>query len=204
LIFEWGTGSCAWASSKTGNSGMTRDEARNLLHEWVQNPALRVHMECVAACMAAYADKLQPDQRERWQVCGLLHDMDWERHPTREEHPFVAVKFLRGRGVDEEILTAILGHAEYSGTPRVTPMAKALFAVDELAGFIVACAKVRPDGIATLEPRSVKKRLKAKDFAAAVSREDIAKGIAELGVDETQHIQACIDAIRTERERLGV
>jgi predicted hydrolase (HD superfamily) len=106
--------------------------------------------------------------------------------------------------VDEEILTAILGHAEYSGTPRVTAMAKALFAVDELAGFIVACAKVRPDGVASLEPKSVKKKLKAKEFAAAVSREDIAKGIAELGVDEGAHIQTCIGAIRGERERLGV
>jgi predicted hydrolase (HD superfamily) len=106
--------------------------------------------------------------------------------------------------VDEEILTAILGHAEYSGTPRQTPMAKVLFAVDELAGFIVACCKVRPDGIASLEPKSVKKKLKAKEFAAAVSRDDIAKGISELGVEETQHIQTCIDAIRADKGRLGV
>ncbi|MDQ3440621.1 MAG: HD domain-containing protein [Planctomycetota bacterium] len=183
---------------------MNIPEARNLLHEWVHNPALRTHMECVAACMGAYADQFQPDQRERWQLCGLLHDLDWERHPTHEEHPFVAVRFLGERDVDEEILTAILGHAEYSGTPRETPMAKALFAVDELAGFIVACAKVRPDGIASLEPKSVRKKLKTKEFAAAVSREDIAKGIAELGADETQHIQTCIDAIRAEKDRLGV
>ena len=184
---------------------MTIDQARTSMHEWISNPALRVHMECVAACMGAYAEKAEPDEVERWRVCGLLHDMDWEKHPTREEHPFVAVKFLRERGdVDEEILTAILGHAEYSGTPRVTAMAKTLFAVDELAGFIVACAKVRPEGVATLEPKSVKKKLKAREFAAAVSREDIFKGIAELGVDETQHIQTCIDAIRAERERLGV
>jgi predicted hydrolase (HD superfamily) len=184
---------------------MTLNEARILLHEWVQNPALRTHVECVAACMGAYAQTLAPDQADRWRACGLLHDLDWERHPTREEHPFVAVKMLRERGdVDDEILTAILGHAEYSGTPRETPMAQALFAVDELAGFIVACAKVRPDGIASLEPKSVKKKLKTKEFAAAVSREDIAKGIAELGVDETQHIQACIDAIRAEQHRLSV
>ena len=184
---------------------MNLDQARSLMHEWVASPALRTHMECVAACMGAHAERLEPAQVERWRVCGLLHDMDWERHPTREEHPFVAVKFLRERGdVDEEIVTAILGHAEYSGTPRTTPMAKALFAVDELAGFIVACAKVRPDCVATLEPKSVKKKLKAKEFAAAVSRADIAQGIAELGVDETQHIQGCIDAIRAERERLGV
>jgi putative nucleotidyltransferase with HDIG domain len=184
---------------------MTIDEARKLMHEWVASPALRTHMECVAECMAAYAEKTEPTQVERWRVCGLLHDIDWERHPTREEHPFVAVKLLRERGdVDEEILTAILGHAEYSATSRTTPMAKTLFAVDELAGFIVACAKVRPEGVATLEPRSVKKKLKSKEFAAAVSRADIALGLAELGVDETEHIQTCIDAIRAERERLGV
>lgn len=183
---------------------MTLDEARTLLHEWVQNPALRTHMECVAACMAAYAEKYEPAQRERWRLCGLLHDLDWERHPTREEHPFVAVEFLRARGVDEEICIAILGHATYSGTPRETAMARALFAVDELAGFIVACAKVRPDGVASLEPSSVRKKMKDLKFAAAVSRDDIRQGIAELGVDETQHVRTCIDAIRAERERLGV
>jgi predicted hydrolase (HD superfamily) len=184
---------------------MNLDEARALMHEWVASPALRTHMECVAACMGRYSDQLQPDQKQRWQVCGLLHDLDWEKHPNHDEHPFVAVKMLREKGeVDEEILTAILGHAEYSGTPRQTLMAKVLFAVDELAGFIVACCKVRPDGIASLEPRSVKKKLKAKEFAAAVSRDDIAKGIAELGVDETQHIQTCVDAIRADKDRLGV
>jgi predicted hydrolase (HD superfamily) len=183
---------------------MTIDDARRLMSEWTTNPALRVHMECVAACMGAYAEKLQPDQKDRWIVCGLLHDMDYERHPTPAEHPFVAVEHLRGLGVDEEILTAILGHAEYSNTPRETPMAKALFAVDELAGFIVACAKVRPNGIGDLEPSSVKKKLKDKAFAAAVSREDIKKGIGELGVDETDHIRTCIEAIRAQRERLGV
>jgi predicted hydrolase (HD superfamily) len=184
---------------------MTIDQARQLMHQWISNPALRTHMECVAACMAAYAAKMQPDQVERWRVCGMLHDMDWEKHPTREEHPFVAVKLLCERGdVDEEILTAILGHAEYSGTPRTTPMARVLFAVDELAGFIVACAKVRPEGVATLEAKSVKKKLKDKAFAAAVSRQDIATGTRELAVDETQHIQTCIDAIRAEKDRLGV
>ena len=184
---------------------MTSDDARRVPHEWVQAPALRVHMECVAACMGAYADKLEPGQRERWVVCGLLHDMDYEKHPSQEAgHPFVAVEHLRSLGVDEKILTAILGHAQYSGTPRTTPMAKALFAVDELAGFIVACCKVRPNGIADLEPSSVKKKLKDRAFAAAVSREDIRTGIAELGVDETEHIRTCIDAIRAERERLGI
>jgi predicted hydrolase (HD superfamily) len=184
---------------------MTVDEARALMHEWTHSHALRVHMEAVAACMGAYSDKLEPGQRGRWVVAGLLHDMDYEKHPSQAAgHPFVAVEHLRSAGVDEEILTAILGHAEYSGTPRTTPMAKALFAVDELAGFIVACAKVRPNGIADLEPSSVKKKLKDKAFAAAVSREDIRTGVAELGVDETEHVRTCIGAIRGERERLGV
>jgi putative nucleotidyltransferase with HDIG domain len=184
---------------------MTTDEARQLMHEWTTSPALRGHMEAVAACMGAYAEKLQPDQQDRWIVCGLLHDMDYEKHPTHEEHPFVAVKMLRERQlVDEEILTAILGHAEYSGTPRETPMAKALFAVDELAGFIVACAKVRPTGITDMEPSSVKKKLKDKPFAAAVSREDIRKGMAEMQVDDTEHIRTCIGAIRSASARVGI
>lgn len=154
-------------------------------------------MESVAACMAAYARKLAPGEVDRWTVAGLLHDMDYEKHPTSREHPFVAVRHLRERGdVDEGVIEAILGHAEYSGTPRTTPMAKALFAVDELSGFIGACCKVRPNGIADLEPKSVRKKLKDKAFAAAVSRSDIEQGIAELGVDPSEHIQVCIDAMR--------
>src|SRR5688500_14774360 len=130
---------------------MTVAEARQLMHEWTPSQALRVHMECVAACMAAYADRLEPAQKDRWIICGLLHDFDYEKHPSKQEHPFVGVKYLReNTDVDREIIEAILGHAEYSGTPRTTSMAKALFAVDELAGFIVACAKVRPNGIADL------------------------------------------------------
>lgn len=184
---------------------MNTDQARELMHEWTASPALRGHMEAVAACMGAYAEKLEPDQVDRWIVCGLLHDMDYEKHPTPAEHPFVAVKMLRdGNMVDEEITTAILGHAEYSNTPRVTPMARTLFAVDELSGFIVACAKVRPTGISDMEPSSVKKKLKDKPFAAAVSREDIRKGIAEMGVDETEHIRTCIGAIREASARVGL
>ena len=189
---------------------MNASQARDLMHQWTASPALRVHMECVATCMGAYAAKLEPDdsRRDRWTVCGLLHDMDYEKHPTKDEHPFVGVKMLREKhpppDVDAEIIDAILGHAEYSGTPRVTPMAKALFAVDELAGFIVACCKVRPNGIADLEPSSVKKKLKDKAFAAAVSREDINKGIAELGqilpgIEATEHMRVCIEAIRGSR-----
>ena len=175
---------------------MKLDDARAILHEWVANPALRHHMECVAACMGAYAEIAAPSERERWMLAGLLHDLDWEKHPTAEEHPRVGVAFLRGRGLDEEILHAIMAHAPYTGTARDTPMARHLFAVDELAGFIVACGKVRPDGVATLEPSSVKKKLKNPAFAAAVSREDIATGIAELAVGEDEHIARCIAAIR--------
>ena len=180
---------------------MPLDDARAIIHEWVANPALRHHMECVAACMGAYADSVAPAERARWMLAGLLHDLDWERHPTAEEHPRVAVAFLRGKGVDEEILRAILAHAPYTGEPRATAMARVLFAVDELAGFIVACGKVRPDGVATLEPAGIRKKLKNAAFAAAVSREDIATGVAELVADgcaegEDAHYARCIAAIR--------
>jgi predicted hydrolase (HD superfamily) len=191
---------------------MTPDQARSLMHQWVQSPSLRAHMEAVAACMAAYADQLAPGQRDRWIVCGLLHDFDYEKHPTAEEHPFVGVEHLKSQGIDAETTTAILGHADYSGVPRESPMAIALYAVDELAGFIVACAKVRPNGISDLEARSVRKKLKDKAFAAAVSREDIARGIVELAplmnadpaTFESPHIQTCIDAIRAEAPRVGL
>ncbi len=179
---------------------MNHSTARTLMHEWTESDALRIHMECVAACMGAYARRLAPDQEERWRITGILHDFDYEKHPSAEEHPFVGVKHLESIGVDDDILQAILGHAEYSGVPRETDMAKALFACDELAGFIVACAKVRPNGISDLAAKSVKKKLKTASFAAAVSREDIATGVEEFGpiagVDLTQHIDVCIEAIR--------
>ena len=192
---------------------MTLDEARALMHEWVSSEALRIHMEAVAVCVGAYADRLDPDDAERWRVAALLHDFDYERFPTLGDHPFVGVKELERLGVDEDIRNAILGHADFSGVPRESPMSKALYACDELAGFIVACCKVRPNGIGDLEPKSVKKKLKDKAFAAAVNREDITRGFGELGPVcgepdaasfGTQHIQTCIDALRGERERLGL
>lgn len=187
---------------------MTPDIARDLMHEWTASLSLRVHMESVAACVASYAQLLAPVDRDRWFICGLLHDFDYERHPSPEEHPIVGVRHLESLGVDRETLDAILGHAERTGVPRLTPLAKALFACDELAGFIVACAKVRPEGVATLEASSVKKKLKDKAFAAAVSRDDITRGAEELGeltgLDLPAHIQRCIDAIRAEAGRLGV
>jgi predicted hydrolase (HD superfamily) len=177
---------------------MNIEQARMLMHEWTASASLRQHMESVAACMGAYAQVLEPAETTRWIVAGLLHDFDYEKHPSQAEHPFVGVKYLHEHHptVDQEIIAAILGHAQYSGVPRVTPMSKTLFAVDELAGFIVACGKVRPDGLASLEPKSVKKKLKDKAFAAAVSREDIATGMAELGVIEDEHLTRCIGAIR--------
>lgn len=187
---------------------MTPDEARSLMRKWTPSESLRLHMESVATCMAAYAERLDPDQRDRWEVAGLLHDFDYERHPTEAEHPFVGVAHLESLGVDEEIRTAILGHAPYTGTPRETPMAKALFGVDELSGLIVACARVRPEGIATLTPKSVKKKLKEKSFAAGVNREDIAQGAEQLqplsGLDLTGHIGFCIDALRARSEDLSL
>ena len=183
---------------------MKLDDARAILHEWVANPALRHHMECVAACMGAYAELAAPSERERWMLAGLLHDLDWEKHPTAEEHPRVGVVFLRGRGLDEEILHAIMAHAPYTGTARDTPMARHLFAVDELAGFIVACGKVRPDGVATLEPSSVKKKLKDKRFAASVNREEVRRGMEELGVDPDRHMQFVIDALKPVAAEIGL
>jgi|TARA_B100001964_G_scaffold205616_1_gene236154 predicted hydrolase (HD superfamily) len=184
---------------------MTVETAIELMHTWVESPALRQHMECVAACMTGYARKVAPDQADHWRVCGLLHDFDYERHPTQEEHPFVGVAHLRERGdVDDEIIDAILGHATYSGVPRESAMAKHLFAVDELAGFIVAVCKVRPAGIEGLKPKSVRKKLKTANFAAAVSREDIALGCAELGCEQDELIQGCIDAMSEEAEALGL
>jgi putative nucleotidyltransferase with HDIG domain len=187
---------------------MDLDQARALMHEWTESESLRVHMESVAACVRAYARRLDPDDEERWAVAALLHDFDYERHPTPEEHPHVGVRELERRGVDEGVRRAILGHADYTGVERDTDLAKALFACDELAGFIVACVKVRPNGIADLTPKSVKKKLKDKAFAAAVNRDDIALGVEEFGpvagVDLTAHIQNCIDALRDDADRLGL
>lgn len=181
------------------------------MHQWVKSESLRGHMEAVAAAMRSYAALLDPGNEDRWEVAGLLHDFDYERHPTSAKHPFVGVRHLESLGVDEEIRRSILGHAEYTGTPRDTPMSRALFAVDELCGFIVACAKVRPEGLGDLEARSVTKKLKDKAFAAAVSRDDIRQGSLELaqamGCDpaafQSEHIQRCIDALRQRRDRIG-
>jgi putative nucleotidyltransferase with HDIG domain len=157
--------------------------------------------------MAGYAEHLRENTPgvdvETWRITGLLHDMDYERHPSPEEHPFVGVKELEALGYPEEIRTAILGHANYSGVPRETLLAKTLFAVDELAGFVTAVAHVRPDGLRGMTAASVRKKLKDKRFAAAVSRDDIRQGAEALGVDLDRHIDLVISSMQREAERLG-
>ena len=174
---------------------MNTNEARLLMWEWVKSEALRTHMECVAACMHSYC-KGNESEKEQWAVAGLLHDFDYEKHPSIEEHPFVGVNYLKkNTDISKEIIDAILGHATYSGVERKTNMAKTLFAVDELAGFIVACALIRPTRLEGMKAKSVIKKLKNKNFAAAVSREDIKIGSEELAMDLNEHINNCIQAI---------
>jgi putative nucleotidyltransferase with HDIG domain len=183
----------------------TYDDALALFHEWTAGESLRRHAYAVEAAMAAYAEQrgLPPAEAERWRIAGLLHDMDYERYPSPEEHPFVGVAELERRGYDAEIREAILGHALYSGVPRESLLAKTLFAVDELAGFVTAVAHVRPGGLAGMTPSSVKKKLKDRRFAAAVSREDIALGVQELGVDLDTHLATVIAGMEREAKRLG-
>ncbi len=187
-----------WCDCITGPCilpAMSPDEARTLMHEWVKSRALRQHMECVAACMGAFCDGDEAE-RDRWIIAGLLHDFDYEKHPSQEEHPFVGVAHLRKHtDVGDGIIETILGHAPYSGVPRETAMARTLFAVDELAGFIVACALLRPTGLEGMAAKSVRKKLRTKTFAAAVSREDIQLGAEELGAELGPHIDRCIAAI---------
>ncbi len=180
----------------------TYDESLELFHEWTRTESLRRHAYAVEAGMRAYARFFGEDE-SLWRITGLLHDMDYERHPTAEEHPFVGVSVLRERGYPEVMLQAIMGHAEYTGTPRETRLAQALFAVDELAGFITACAYVRPTGLEGLAPKSVRKKLKDKAFAAAVSRDDIRSGAEALGVDFDEHVARVIEGMQADAERLG-
>ena len=184
----------------------TRADAWSLVEEYVKNENLRKHMLSVEAAMRAYAKKFGQDA-EAWGQAGLLHDFDYERWPNpnldQTGHPFTGVPILREKGFSEEIIQSILGHADYSGVPRASQMAKTLYAVDEISGFVMAVAYVRPEKFNGLAPKSVKKKLKDKSFAAAVSREDIARGIQELGVDETEHIQLVIDAMGEIAPELG-
>ena len=188
---------------------LTRDDALALLQEHTRSPSLRQHMLAVEAAMRAYATKLGGDP-EAWGVVGLLHDFDYESHPNEahsptEEHPGWGVRLLRERGLPEESCQAILGHASYTGVPRTTPLAHALFAVDELCGFLVACALVRPSrSLEDLEVSSVKKKLKDKAFARGVNRDEVRQGADELGVPFDEHVAFVIAALRPVEGALGL
>ncbi len=184
------------------------ERARALLHEWVQSDSLRKHCEAVSACMRHFARRAGADE-DLWGAVGLLHDLDYERHPNLElsdtGHPFVAVAYLREQGWGEEVCRAILSHADYSGVEPVSEMERTLRAVDELSGFVTAVALVRPDkSIHSVEVSSVRKKMKDKAFAAKVSREEIARGAELLGVPLDDVIREVIAALRAEADRLGI
>ena len=192
-----------------------RERAWQLLTEWTASESLRKHALAVEACVVAYGEQaanrleLEGDARASlvnlYSTTALLHDFDYERHPTAEEHPFVGVRELERQGWPEEMRTAILGHALYSGVPRVSHLAKVLFACDELAGFLTACALVKPTkAIADVEVPSVRKKMKDKAFARAVHREDIVQGAQELGVELDAHIGFCIEAMKKRAGALGL
>ncbi|MGH2993585.1 MAG: HD domain-containing protein [Solirubrobacterales bacterium] len=182
----------------------TRDEAWELFCEWTESDSLRTHALGVEAAMRAYARRFGEDE-ELWAVTGIVHDLDYERHPDLDTgHPRVALKELRERGYPADVVDAVAGHAEFLDVPRETRMAKTLFAVDELSGFIAACALVRPTGIEGMKPKSVRKKLKQPSFAAKVDRDQIRRAIEELGVDESEHIQFVIDAMAERADELGL
>ena len=188
---------------------MNRDQALSLMQEYTASPSLRQHMLAVEGAMRAYARQRGEDE-ETWGLAGLLHDFDYERYPNEahsatEEHPSWGVRLLRERGVAEPVCQAILGHADYTGVARETALARTLFAVDELCGFLVACALVRPSkSFADLEVSSVKKKLKDKAFARGVSRDDVRRGAEELGVPLDEHIAFVIAALRPVERTLGL
>ena len=183
---------------------INRESAWSLLCEYTQSESLRKHMMAVEACMRAYARKHGEDE-EKWGITGLLHDFDYEKYPTPQEHPFVGNKILEERGYPEEVRRAILSHAEYSGVKRETPMEKTLFACDELAGFITATALVKPSkSLAEVDAKSIRKKMKDKAFARTVNRDDIINGAADLGVDLDEHITFCIEAMKSIAAELGL
>ena len=182
----------------------SRDEAWSLLCEWTESDSLRRHMLAVETGMRAYAHKFGEDE-ELWGLTGLLHDLDYERHPDLETgHPRVALAELERRDVDPVIVRAIASHADFLGVSRDTPLEKTLYAVDELSGFLLACAYVRPEGIVGLTPKSVKKKLKQPSFAAAVNREEVRAGAEGLGVDFDEHVRFVIAALEERADELGV
>lgn len=182
----------------------TRAEALELFYEYTKSESLRKHGLSVEQVMRKLAAKYSQDV-ELWGITGLLHDFDYERFPTAEEHPYKGNEILRKMGYPEEMLTAIMGHADYTGVPRESLLAKALFSCDELSGFIFAVAYVRPSkSVLDVKVKSVSKKLKDRSFAAKVSREDVEKGIVELGTDRAEHIQFVIDALKEKAAELGL
>ena len=178
-----------------------KEKSINLLHSWVSSESLRRHCYAVAAAMEGYAkkNKLNKEEIDEWYVCGLLHDMDYEKFPSLENHPFEGVKVLKNEGYNEKIIHAILGHGDHTGVKRESLMAKTLFAVDELCGLIVALSKVRIEKFTGMNSESVEKAMKKKGFAAAISREDIEKGIYDLGADRKEHFSLVISALREDK-----
>ena len=191
------------------NAVPPRADTLALMHEYTASESLRKHMLAVEAAMRAYATKFGEDE-ERWGITGLIHDFDYERFPNNahspaEEHPSEGVRILRGKGYPEDILEAILGHAQYTSTPRDSKMAKTLFAVDELTGLITATALVRPTkSVHEVDARSVRKKMKDKAFARGVSREDVINGAKELGVDLDEHISFVIASMQARSADLGL
>jgi putative nucleotidyltransferase with HDIG domain len=183
---------------------LTRDTAWALLTEHTTSPVLIRHALAVEAAMRAMARRMGGDE-EYWGAVGLIHDFDYEQHPTAEEHPFAGAKILAERGYDKQLVDDILSHATYGDVPRNTPVRQALYAVDELSGFITAVALVRPSkSLSDVEPASVRKKMKDKAFARAVNREDIVNGAAELGVDLDEHIRAVTDSLKPVAGELGL
>ena len=181
-----------------------REAAWCLLTEFTQSESLRKHALAVEACMRAYARKMGANE-QLWGLVGLLHDFDYEKYPSAQEHPYKGNEILRERGYSEEVRRAIMSHAEYSGVPRITPMEKTLFACDELAGFVTACALVKPGkSLAEVEARSVQKKMKDKAFARSVNRDDITQGAADLALELEDHIAFCIEAMKGIAGELGL
>jgi|SRR5437868_6629803 putative nucleotidyltransferase with HDIG domain len=181
-----------------------RNAAWCLLTEFTQSESLRKHALAVEACMRTYARKFGSDE-ELWGVVGLIHDFDYEKYPSLDDHPYKGNEILKERGWPEEIRRAVMSHAEYTGVPRDSQMEKALFACDELAGFITAATLVKPSkSLAELDAKSVRKRMKDKAFARSVNRNDIIQGAAELGVDLEEHITFCIEAMKGIADKLGL
>ena len=205
LSFQLGAPAFARHDIRIDFFNMTdRSAGWNLLTEFTQSESLRKHALAVEACMRGYARKFGQDE-ELWGVVGLIHDFDYEKYPTAQEHPFKGNEILKERASSDEIRRAIMSHADYTGVTRETPLEKALFACDELAGFITAVALVKPSkSLSEVDAKSVRKKMKDKAFARSVSRDDIVNGAKELGVDLDEHITFCIEAMKKIAAELGL